>query len=62
MCQIIKRAVFFKLKNVPWMWGLAAEPRKKKRQRALLLGLQEALSKGIPTSLQKNTYSIVLVQ
>lgn len=44
------------------MWGLAAEPRKKKRQRALLLGLQEALSKGIPTSLQKNTYSIVLVQ
>ena len=44
------------------MWGLAAEPRKKKRQRALLLGLLEALSKGTPTSLQKITYSIVLVQ
>ena len=25
------------------MWGPAAEPRKKKRQRALLLGLLEAL-------------------
>ena len=43
------------------MRGLAAEPRKKKRQRAHLLGLLEELSKGAPTSLQKKTYSIVLV-
>ena len=35
------------------MRGLAAEPRKKKRQRAHLLGLLEELSKGAPTSLQK---------
>ena len=35
------------------MWGLAAEPRKKKRQRAHLLGLLEELSKCAPTSLQK---------